>query len=42
MDLPSIAAKSDIEVEFINDKEVTYLIIDETLQSKYESTKNKL
>lgn len=41
MELPSIVAKSDIEVEFINDELVTHLIIDETLQSKYESTKNK-
>jgi len=41
MELPSIAAKSDIEVEFINDQVVTHLIIDETLLSKYESAKNK-
>jgi len=41
MELPSIAAKSDIEVEFINDQVVTHLIIDETLPSKYESAKNK-
>ncbi|KAL4122052.1 hypothetical protein QTP88_014457 [Uroleucon formosanum] len=42
MELPSIVAKSDIEVEFINDQLVTHLIIDETLQKNHSTRKNKL
>jgi len=41
MELPSIEAKDDIEVEFISDEVVTHLIIDEVLQSKYKSTNKK-
>ncbi|XP_003242165.1 origin recognition complex subunit 2 isoform X1 [Acyrthosiphon pisum] len=41
MELPSIAAKSDIEVEFINDQVVTHLIIDETLLKNHSTRKNK-
>ncbi|XP_022166769.1 origin recognition complex subunit 2 isoform X2 [Myzus persicae] len=41
MELPSIDAEYDIEVEFINDQVVAHLIVDETLEKNHSTRKKK-